>query len=51
MVQWKRVIAAKLGHLSSIPGTHMLEEKTDFCKLTSDLHMSASDIPPPLSYK
>lgn len=36
---WIKALATKLNDLSLIPGTHKVEEKTDFCKLSSDLHM------------
>lgn len=39
MAQQVKVLAAKPGSMSSIPGTHMVEERTDSQKLPSDLYM------------
>lgn len=39
MAQWAKVIAINsLNNLGSIPKTYMLQERTDSCKLLSDLH-------------
>lgn len=39
MAQWVKVIVINSDNLGSIPRTHMLQERTDSCKLFSDLHM------------
>lgn len=38
MGQWVKVLAAKLDNLNSIPGTFMVEGKTQLLKVFSDLH-------------
>lgn len=39
MAHWVKVLGAKLDNLSSFPGTHMVEEQINFCKMPSDRHI------------
>lgn len=39
MAHWVKVLGAKLDNLSSFPGTHMVEEQINFCKMSSDCHI------------
>lgn len=39
IAQWIKVPAAKSDHLSSTPGTHVVEGKNNSQKLLSDLYM------------
>lgn len=39
MAPWIKALATKPDNSSLIPGTHKVEERTDFYKLSSDLHM------------
>lgn len=41
MAQWVRVIAAKAGELSYFPELTGRKQRTNFCKLSPDLHMRA----------
>lgn len=38
MDQEKRILAAKPGNSSLIPGTYMVEDRTEYCKLSCILH-------------
>jgi hypothetical protein len=42
MAQWMKVLAAKPVGLSSIPKIYRVKDRTDSCKLSSDLRLCAS---------
>lgn len=41
MAQQVKVLAARPDDLTSVSGSHTADRKTDFCKLSSDLHTYA----------
>lgn len=45
IAQWVKVLAVEPDDLSSIPGTHMVKERSSSPKLSSDLHTGAVTCP------
>lgn len=41
--RWVKVPATDPDHFCLVPVTHMVKERTNFCKLSPDLHKHASE--------